>query len=128
MTPFDEGLTPEEVRTQMPRGDLTEPRRTRRDDLGEIRGGSTGEADQDIVPGGWEGTDDATSTAPSDLSPELQAMAENGRSVESEDPDFPIGRGYGGGIGRGDGGITDIKGTPAEESRNWTNDPVIEEP
>lgn len=35
--------------------------------IGSIVGGATGEADGDVVPGGWTGTDDATSTAPSDL-------------------------------------------------------------
>ena len=35
--------------------------------LGSIRGSATGEADRDLVPGGWAGTDDATSTAPSDM-------------------------------------------------------------
>ena len=35
--------------------------------LGTIVGSSTGEAEGDTVPGGWEGTDDATSTSPPDL-------------------------------------------------------------
>lgn len=35
--------------------------------LGSVVGSATGEADHDPVPGGWEGTDDATSTSPSDL-------------------------------------------------------------
>jgi hypothetical protein len=35
--------------------------------LGSIRGTATGEADRDVVPGGWGGTEDATSTAPSDM-------------------------------------------------------------
>ena len=35
--------------------------------LGEIVGSTTGEAEQSTVAGGWAGTDDATSTAPSDL-------------------------------------------------------------
>jgi hypothetical protein len=35
--------------------------------LGSILGSATGEGDRDVVPGGWSGTEDATSTAPSDL-------------------------------------------------------------
>ncbi len=35
--------------------------------LGSIRGSATGEGDRDVVPGGWGGTEDATSTAPSDM-------------------------------------------------------------
>jgi hypothetical protein len=34
--------------------------------LGETMGSSTGEAERAIEAGGWAGTDDATSTAPSD--------------------------------------------------------------
>lgn len=37
------------------------------DDLGNIIGASTGDSEHKIVSGGWAGTDDATSTAPSDL-------------------------------------------------------------
>jgi hypothetical protein len=40
----------------------------KRHGLGSLVGTTTGEADRDTVAGGWEGTDDATSTAPSDLS------------------------------------------------------------
>lgn len=36
--------------------------------LGQVRGTATGEDEFSAVGGGWEGTDDATSTAPSDLS------------------------------------------------------------
>jgi len=35
--------------------------------LGNLVGSATGEADRQVVPGGWSGTEDATSTAPSDL-------------------------------------------------------------
>jgi hypothetical protein len=38
------------------------------EDLGITKGSTTGEVANATVPGGWEGTDDATSTAPSDLS------------------------------------------------------------
>ncbi len=34
--------------------------------LGDTMGSSTGQAERAIEPGGWSGTDDATSTAPSD--------------------------------------------------------------
>ncbi len=34
--------------------------------LGETMGSSTGEAERAVQAGGWAGTDDATSTAPSD--------------------------------------------------------------
>jgi hypothetical protein len=37
-------------------------------ELGSLVGTTTGGTDRDTVAGGWEGTDDATSTAPSDLS------------------------------------------------------------
>jgi hypothetical protein len=36
------------------------------DDLGEIMGSGTGDSEHSNVSGGWAGTDDATSTAPSD--------------------------------------------------------------
>ncbi len=92
------------------------------DDLGEIRGGQTGEADGDTVPGGWEGSDDATSTAPSDLSP--QPFRNAAGILEEESADASIGRAYGGGLGSEDGGITDIKGTPIEGSRDWEHDAI----
>ncbi len=38
-----------------------------RDDLGKIMGSATGAREYTNVCGGWAGTDDATSTAPSDL-------------------------------------------------------------
>jgi len=91
--------------------------------VGEVLGSATGEEDRDPVPGGWEGTDDATSTAPSDLSEDpLRANRELGEI----DPDEVNGRGYGGGLGESDGGIVDIKGSPVEDSRDWENDPPIE--
>ena len=36
--------------------------------IGSVVGCATGEQDRDPMAGGWEGTDDATSTAPADLS------------------------------------------------------------
>ncbi len=35
--------------------------------LGTLVGSATGEGDREVVPGGWGGTEDATSTAPSDM-------------------------------------------------------------
>jgi hypothetical protein len=36
------------------------------DDIGNIMGSKTGDSEHSLVTGGWAGTDDATSTAPSD--------------------------------------------------------------
>ena len=88
--------------------------------LGNIIGMSTGEEEgYETVPGGWEGTDDATSTAPSDLmpQPDLDDL--------TSDPDASLGRGYGGGIGHADGAISDLKGTPVEDSRDWEDEPIV---
>lgn len=94
--------------------------------VGELMGSSTGEEDGegDTVPGGWQGTDDATSTAPGDLG--------GGRDLKHTNaghPDAAMGRGYAGGVGdfEGAGGVTDIKGSPAEESRDWEHEPIVEE-
>ena len=87
--------------------------------VGGVMGGETGEEDRDPVPGGWEGTDDATSTAPSDLS-----TTDLDKDAVERDPDEVMGRAYAGGIGNG-GGVTDIKGSPVEESRDWENDPIV---
>ena len=87
--------------------------------LGEVMGTSTGEEDRDSVPGGWEGTDDATSTAPSDLTPETRDSEE-----AEEDPDAELGRAYGGGLAKNSGGIADLMGAPVEESRDWEHNPV----
>jgi hypothetical protein len=35
--------------------------------IGEVEALATGDGGEDVVAGGWQGTDDATSTAPSDL-------------------------------------------------------------
>lgn len=35
--------------------------------IGEVMGSATGDSEHSVVSGGWAGTDDATSTAPSDL-------------------------------------------------------------
>lgn len=87
-------------------------------ELSDVVGTSTGEGDREVAPGGWEGTDDATSTAISDLSeiPE----------PKMDEPDAAIGRAFGGGIGEDAGGVTDIKGTPVDGTRDWENEPVIE--
>lgn len=110
---------------------VLEPGRARRDiaeeirthdeghELGGILGSSTGEEDHEVIPGGWEGTDDATSTSPSDLCqiPERDFGKEDGSGV--------TGRASAGGLGRDVGGVSDIKGTPAEDSRNWAEEPII---
>ena len=70
--------------------------------LGTIVGSATGERDRDPMGGGWEGTDDANSTAPSDLSdisksptgrirdPDIQKEADDpGNLSEMEEIDFP---------------------------------------
>jgi hypothetical protein len=85
------------------------------DELGEIVGTSTGEGDRDVIPGGWEGTDDATSTAPSDLSQPPRP----GRTQAS------IGNAFGGGFAHAAGGICDLSGSPVEESRDWEHDAIL---
>ncbi len=98
----------------------------REDELGEIVGSATGEFDHDVIPGGWEGTDDATSTSPSDLAnPQSPQFREDLDSAEFQDA--VIGRAAGGGLGRNEGGVSDIKGSPVEDSRNWEDDPIEEE-
>ena len=57
------------------------------DELGTVVGSATGEADRDVLPGGWEGTDDATSTAPSDL-----AFTRPDGSDPANEPDKEIDR------------------------------------
>ncbi len=37
------------------------------EDIGDIMGSATGKMENSLVSGGWAGTDDATSTAPSDM-------------------------------------------------------------
>jgi hypothetical protein len=86
--------------------------------IGAVIGGETGEADRDVVPGGWAGTDDATSTAPSDLGEDSPAP--------QCDPDAITGRASAGGLWSDEGGVTDITGSPVEESRDWTVDALTE--
>lgn len=86
--------------------------------IGEVLGSATGEGDRDVTAGGWAGTDDATSTAPSDLADEMIFP-------EAEDPDATIGRGYAGGLAQQDGGVSDLTGNPVEESRNWNVDSLV---
>lgn len=91
--------------------------------LGEMVGTSTGEAPEDVLAGGWQGTDDATSTAPSDVggSADMKHSDDHG-------PEAVLGRAFAGGAMDDETPITDIKGTPAEESRDWEHDPIVEEP
>lgn len=86
-------------------------------ELSDVIGGSTGERDRDVVPGGWAGTDDATSTAPSDLDPRLDATSDEDGGEYSV-PELSAGVGLA-------GAITDIKGTPMDDTRDWENDPII---
>jgi hypothetical protein len=88
--------------------------------IGAVYGGQTGEEDCDVVAGGWAGTDDATSTAPSDMAGLLPQ-----RNTEIN-PDAINGRGYGGGLDYEEGGVSDLTGSPVEESRDWTVDAVTE--
>ncbi len=53
--------------------------------LGETMGSSTGEAEFSAVSGGWEGTDDATSTAPSDLAHPPKPVVHRASNVTPED-------------------------------------------
>ncbi len=96
------------------------------DELGEIVGSATGEADHDVIAGGWEGTDDATSTSPCDMvNPNPQSRFD---ANEEEFRDAGLGRASGGGMALDEGGVSDIKGTPVEDSRNWEDDPIESEP
>lgn len=86
-------------------------------DLSQILGSTTGEPDRDTVPGGWDGTDDATSTAPSDLcSPANQTQADG--------PEEGAVEGYVEGL---DGTIVDIKGTPVDGPHDWSLEPIVTE-
>ena len=77
--------------------------------LGSIRGSSTGEGEFDIIAGGWEGTDDATSTSPSDLS-----------AVENKEPTSPE---WTTGVAVG---TTDLRGMRAEDEQDWEHEPFVE--
>lgn len=57
---------------------------------GELIGSATGESAQAIVPGGWEGTDDATSTEGSDLSDPLDSpMADSPEEAALHIEEYP---------------------------------------
>ncbi len=53
--------------------------------VGQTMGTSTGEDEFNVVGGGWEGTDDATSTAPSDLSHPPRPVVHHASNVTPED-------------------------------------------
>jgi hypothetical protein len=92
--------------------------------IGQMMGSGTGEEENEIVAGGWQGTDDATSTAPSDLgvdAPKVTHLHAIGEDLENEDP---TGRAYAGGLDPEEGGVSDLAGRPVEESRNWEEDPI----
>lgn len=90
--------------------------------IGKTLGSTTGEEENAIMAGGWEGTDDATSTAPSDQAvPPAPVVHAIGEELTGEDPN---GRAYAGGLNPDDGGIVDLAGRPVEESRDWDKDPI----
>lgn len=92
--------------------------------LGQLLGGQTGEEDSDdaVVPGGWTGSDDATSTAPSDLPIEIQRR--NDPLVHREEYD-PSGQGDGGELGGATGGVADITGSPVEGHHDLLDGPEL---
>lgn len=90
--------------------------------LGEVVGTSTGEATEDVLAGGWQGTDDATSTAPSDI-----GGGTNLKHTDDHGAEPVLGRAFAGGALEEEGPISDIKGTPAGESRDWEHDPIVED-
>lgn len=87
--------------------------------IGTIVGTMTGETDRDTVASGWEGTDDATSTAPSDLDssgiPEIRAEGPEEEAID----------GYEECLKRAIP-TSDIKGSPVDESRNWERESYSE--
>ncbi len=94
--------------------------------LADTLGSATGEDEHAIMAGGWAGTDDATSTAPSDMAfmgPERPTNHSSGtEDVEVEDP---TGRADAGGFGPDEGGVADFTGAPVGESRDWEKDSVL---
>lgn len=90
------------------------------EDIASTLGTPTGEDEFAIEAGGWQGTDDATSTAPSDVGLRAsQTPDQENEVLQNLDDTDPTGRAYGGGLDAGDGGIADITGKPVEESRDW---------
>ena len=101
---YGDGVPAEDLGANLPPEDMIEPEWGDDDiGVGAVIGTATGEQDRDVTAGGWAGTDDATSTAPSDLSGEDQKKAEP-VNPEQENPDASIGRAYGGGISPCGGG------------------------
>lgn len=96
--------------------------------IGNTMGSATGEDENGLIAGGWQGTDDATSTAPSDVAFDVPQKPMNHAIGEDADED-PTGRAYGGGLNPEDGGVADLTGKAIGESRNWETNPVdLEEP
>lgn len=86
------------------------PREIRPNDkVGRTLGTSTGEEEHAFVGGGWQGSDDDTSTAASD----------NEAHVKPADEEDPTGRAFGGGIAPGAGGVADLMGRPVEGAKEW---------
>ena len=94
--------------------------------LEDTLGSGTGEDDNALETGGWAGTDDATSTAPSDLAFQGPERPMN-HVVGGEDEaiEDSTGRADAGGFSPGEGGVVDFTGAPVEESRDWENDAVL---
>lgn len=88
--------------------------------LGQVMGSMTGEEFEAIeAPGGWAGTDDATSTAPSDLTSEERAKQDPLKKFRQLDP---TGRAAAADLGEGEL-IADFDGSPVDDSRDWTHVP-----
>jgi hypothetical protein len=81
--------------------------------LGSILGSATGEGDRDVVPGGWSGTEDATSTAPSDL----MGIA---LSPDGQNPVPDINK-----MGDDIGDISDLQETDTEEDGEKRKNPEV---
>jgi len=90
-------------------------------DVRSTLGSSTGDEENALQAGGWEGTDDATSTAPSDFARPPAPVVHGIGESENEDP---TGRAYAGGLDPEDGGVVDLAGRPVEEGRDWEQNPV----
>lgn len=110
-------------------------------DLSDVMGGATGEADDATVAGGWAGTDDDTSTAPSDRIglPEENPLDEltGGAVTDRNSLDRVVGQST-----DGDGSIegpatgggraidqleSDLIGRPLDENEDPTDYPLAEE-
>ena len=93
--------------------------------IGNTMGSATGEDENAMQAGGWAGTDDANSTAPSDVAfDKPQKPMNHSLGLEGVEQEDPTGRAYGGGLNPEEGGVTDITGKAIGESRDWEANPV----